>query len=140
MDLYRPLGAGLFFYECLRLLLLVVFMSLGNSANGGFLSYLVYLSANVLFPLMTLFVWLRPAEYRNYLNLYMAGKIVALVSFYAWQVFSAREEFPGEENLVRSILFFWGSVLISLADILSLGGAWVLKNKSGSSPAESGGV
>ena len=136
MDLYRFLGAGLFFYECLRLLLLVVFMFLGNPVNGGFFPYLVYLSSNALFPLMVLFVWLRPAEYRNYLSLYITGKIVALVSFYAWQFFSFRE-FPGEENVVLSVVLFWGSVSVSLADILSLWGAWVLKNKSRQMPADS---
>ena len=99
-----------------------------ESASGAFFPYLAYLSANALFPLMALFVWLRPEEYRNYLTLYMAGKIIAAVSFYAWGFFSSRE-FPGVENIVRSITLLGGSVFISLADILSVGGAWMLKNK-----------
>ena len=132
----------LFLYECIRLLLLVIFLFIaplqsgfpgegfpqGNYAGGAFFPYLVYLSANALFPLMVLFVWLRPQEYRNYLTLYMAGKIIGVVSFYAWEVFSSRE-YPGVENVVKSMVLLGGSVFISLADILSVGGAWMLRNK-----------
>ena len=143
MDAFRPLRAALFIYECLRILLLVVLLFIlpveggfpeegyfisGTGPSGTFFPYIVYLSTNALFPLMTLFVWLKPAEHRNYLSLYIAGKIIAAVSFYAWGYFSTRE-FPGMENFVRSIALLGGSVLISLADILSVGGAWVLKNK-----------
>jgi len=136
MEVLRPLRAALFIYECLRILLLVVLLFIApgesgfpeDSAGGAFFPYLVYLSANALFPLMALFVLLRPEEYRNYLTLYMAGKIIAAVSFYAWGYFSSRE-FPGMDNIVRSLTLLGGSVFISLADILSVGGAWMLKNK-----------
>ena len=128
MGAYKPLGAGLFFYECLRILVLVVFLFAASS--GGFDSgpYSVYMSSNALFPLMALFMWLRPDEYRNYLTLYMAGKIIGAVSFYTWEIFSSRE-FPGAENVVRSIALLGGSIFISLTDILSVWGAWTLKRK-----------
>ena len=143
MEVLKFLRAGLFIYECLRILLLVVLLSIaplengissengffsGSYTSGAFFPYLVYLSANALFPLMALFVWLRPEEYRNYLTLYMAGKIIGAVSFYAWGVFSSRE-FPGMENIVKSIVLMGGSIFICLADILSVGGAWALKRK-----------
>jgi len=148
MDVYRPLRAGLFFYELLRLLLLVIFLLIlspeggalkesgmpagggfsDNIASGAFFPYLVYLSSNALFPLMVLFVWLRPEEYRNYLTLYMAGKIIAVVSFYAWEIFTVRV-FPGPGNMARSIILIGGSIFLSFTDILSVWGAWVLKNK-----------
>ena len=143
MDVSRPLGAGLFFYECLRILLLVVFlfiMPLGGGfppensfagdsfASGAFFPYIVYLSSNALFPLMILFVWIRPEEYRNFLSLYMAGKIIAVVLFYVWEIFSHRE-FPGMENVARSIILWWGSILLSLADILSLLAAWTINKR-----------
>ena len=131
MDVYRPLRAGLFFYECLRLFLLVVFLFVTTMGNGlsvmGF-PYLVYLSSNALFPMMVLFVWLRPEDHWNYLGLYIAGKIIALVTFYLWQIFSSRE-FWGSENLIMSAILLWGSVIVSLTDMFSLWGAWVLKNK-----------
>ena len=127
----------LFVYEILRILLLVVFLYIapselsapvGNDTSGAFFPYLVFLSANALFPLMALFVWLRPEEYRNYLTLYIAGKIIGVVSFYAWEFFSSRE-FPGAEYLAKSMVLLGGSVFVSLADILSVWGAWTLKNK-----------
>ena len=137
MDVCRPLRAALFFYEAFRVLLLVFLLfiapleggfSMGSSARGGFFPYLVYLSSNALFPLMALFVWLRPEEYRPYLTLYMAGKIIGVVSFYVWEFFSFRN-FSGMDDVVKSIILLGGSVFINFADVLSVGGAWALKNK-----------
>jgi hypothetical protein len=145
MDVYKPLGAGLFFYECLRLLTLVFFLLLAafENASGG--PYAVYMSANALFPLMALFIWLRPEEYRNYITLFMAGKIVSLVSFYSWEIFTLRDINRGE-NLANNIVIFSGGALIGLADMLSVWGAWAINKKyrlrtEGRAPApESGGT
>jgi hypothetical protein len=140
MGICRPLGAGLFFYECLRLLLLVFFLlaaSPEGSVNGF---YPVYMSSNALFPLMALFIWLKPEEYKSYVTLYIAGKIIALISFYAWEIFSFRE-FLRAENLARNMLLFGGGALLSLADILSVWGAWTISKKHKMAEAlESGGV
>jgi len=145
MDVSKPLSAALFLYECIRLLLLAVFLfivsPLGNgisSGIGAFFPYMVYISSNALFPLMAMFVWLRPDEYRNYITLYMAGKIIAVVSFYVWVIFSSREGLSGAENIARSITLLGGSILINMADILSVWGAWTLKKKY--RKAESGGL
>ena len=126
---------GLFFYEILRLLLLIACLFIpplegGFSAEGSrvFFPHMVYLSANALFPLMVLFVWLKPEEYRNYLNLYIAGKIIGLISFYAWEFFSFREFFR-TVNFFKNMILLGIGVLISLADILSVWGAWRLMNK-----------
>ena len=141
MGVCGPLRAGLFYYECLRLLALVVFLFVTLSGSAAFSPYLVYLSANALFPLMALFIWLRPEEYRNYLTLYMAGKVISSVSFYVWEFFTFRwggrafgsgggaEEFALMEDAVKSVILLGGSLFVSLADILSVWGAWTLKNK-----------
>ena len=123
--LYQPLRAGLFFYECLRLfcLVFILLVASGNASISG--TYSVYMSPNALFTLMALFIWLKPEEYANYTTLYIAGKIIALVSFYVWEIFSFRE-FARSEDLVRSIVILGGSALISLADMLSIWGAWML--------------
>ena len=131
MNIYGPLRAGLFFYEIFRLLFLVIFLFIipaESTGDGAFFPCLVYLSANALFPLMALFVWLRPEEYRNYIALYIAGKVITAVSFFAWEIFSYRE-FPGSGNVLNGLILLGGSALINLADILSVGGAWILKNK-----------
>ena len=142
MDAYRPLGAGLFFYECLRLLFLVVFLHIAAAGNShaaessfhmeSMLSglFMVFVSANALFPIMALFLWLRPFEYRNFISLFLAGKLIALVSFYAWEIFTFRGfSGIGMENTAKAVLLFWGCVLLSVTDILSVLGAWILNNK-----------
>jgi len=149
MDVLRPLRAGLFFYEIFRLLLLAIFMLIapigGGSAMESSVSvfpYFVYLSANALFPLMALFVWLKPEGYRNYLPLYMAGKIIGVVSFYTWEIFSSRQ-FLGTGNAAIGLIFLGGTAFLSLADVLSVWGAWTLRNrfrKALEAVPESGGV
>jgi hypothetical protein len=130
MNVLKPLRAALFFYETLRLLLLMVFLFITPVENNNvFFPYLVYLSANALFPMMALFVWLKPEEYRAYLNLYAAGKIIGMVSFFAWEIFSPRN-FPGIENIVKGLILLGGSVFISLADTLTIWGAWTLKKQT----------
>jgi len=105
----------------------------------------VYMSSNALFPLMALFIWLRPGEYRNYITLYIAGKIVSLVSFYSWEIFTLRD-INRFENLTNNIVLFCGGALIGLADMLSVWGAWTIGKKyrprtEGREPApESGGA
>ena len=135
MDVLRPLRAGLFFYEVFRLLMLVVFLVLAPmepsfpmGAGAFHLPHVIYLSSNALFPLMALFVWLRPDEYRNYLPLYMAGKIIGGVSFYVWEFFSARQ-FLGTGNAAMALILMGGTAFLCLADILSVWGAWTLKNR-----------
>ena len=128
MDAFKPLAAVLFFYEVFRVLILVIllFITPQEGAFGGVLP--VYISANALFPIMALFVWLKPEEYRGYITLYIAGKVIVLVSFFAWQFFSPRE-FMWVENAARNILVLGAYILLNLADILSVWGAWVIKNK-----------
>ncbi|MDR3167209.1 MAG: hypothetical protein LBT93_04640 [Treponema sp.] len=92
MDLYRPLRVVLFIYELLRLVL-VVGITVGfmpPEENGMYylFPYVVYVVPNALFPLMTLFLWLRLEVYRPYLALYMAGKTIAVVCAVVWAVFS----------------------------------------------------
>jgi hypothetical protein len=140
MNVCQPLRAAFFFYECFRVLLLAVFLfiaPLGSGASGTFFPYLAFLSANALFPLMALFLWLRPEEYRNYLALYMAGKIIGVVSFFAWEIFTSRE-YPGAGNLAKSMILFGGSIFISFADICTVWGAWVVKSRY--KQAENGGI
>ena len=128
MDAYRPLTAALFFYEVLKVLFMVIlqFISPQESTAIGILP--VYISSNALFPIMALFIWLKPEEYRNYITLYIAGKVITLVSFIAWLFFSPRE-FVWMVNIEKSVLVLGAYILLNLADILSILGAWAVKNK-----------
>ena len=128
MNVFRPLTAVLFFYEVFRILFLAILLLIPlqeNSVNG---ILPVYISSNALFPLMALFVWLKPEEHRNYLPLYIAGKLIVLVSFFAWQAFSSRE-LMWSENAIRSVLILGGYILLNLVDIFTVWGAWTMKNK-----------
>ena len=144
-DACRPLRAGLFVYECLRVFILVLFLlvaSIEASAGGIYLgTYSVYMSSNALFALMALFLWLKPEEYINYSLLYIAGKVIALISFYIWEIISFRE-FARNGDLAKNIVLLGGGALLSLADMLSVWGAWVIKKKyrREMNPFESGGV
>jgi hypothetical protein len=140
MNVYRLIRAFFFFYELLRLLILavlfVVFSPLEGAAKGEFFPYLVYVSPNALFPLMTLFMWLRPGEYRNYLHLYMAGKLIAVAAFCGWGFFAPKS--PGLENLMELLILVGGSFLLSLCDIFSVFGSWALSGKTGKTEGSAG--
>jgi len=128
MDIIRPLRAGLFVYECLRLLTLVIFLltSPFEGSIGG--PYSVYMSSNALFPIMALFMWIGYEEYRNYASLFIAGKVIAMVSFFVWEVFSFIE-FAGSRNATGNLVFFGGSALLCLADTISVWVVWAIDNK-----------
>ena len=128
MGMNRPLGAGLFIYECLRLLALVVFLLVSPLLDPIGKPYSVYMSSNALFPIMALFMWLRFDEYRNYFALFIAGKIIAMVSFFVWEVFS----FIGlmeSGYAMGSLALFGGGALLCLADTISVWVVWAIENK-----------
>jgi len=150
----KPLRAALFFYEVLRIALLAAFlyilpMESPYSANsyGSYFPIFIYLSANILFPLMALFVWLRPEEHINYLDLYIAGKVIGTVLFIVWEIFSssgrAARNFQDMESMIKGMILLGGSVFLSLADTLSIWGAWTMKTKaanSGGAASNVGGI
>jgi len=134
MDTSRTLQVILFIYETLRLLLLAAFLFIAQSLGSGFpgetgafFPYIVYSSSNALFFLMALFMWQGGGEYRSYVTLYMAGKVIAVVSFSVWAFFTSRE--MGMQDVRISIILFGGSVLINTADALSIWGARTLQEK-----------
>jgi len=140
VNINKPLGAGLFFYECLRLIILVSFLVSGTfeSAISG---STVFMGSSALFPLMTLFIWLRPGEYRNYITLYIAGKLISFVSFYSWGIPSLVQKTGAAGGAAVDTAFLGIGILFSLADMLFILAAWVIKKNTGGTPApESGGA
>ncbi|MDR0554549.1 MAG: hypothetical protein LBG76_07115 [Treponema sp.] len=98
MEVYRPLRAVLFGYDCVRLLLIVGFIlpvvPFPGISGGMTFPYLVYAAPNALFPLMSLFVWRRFSTHRSYIMLYTAGKSIVLAAALGWILSSWRELFP----------------------------------------------
>jgi len=140
MDVSKPIAAALFIYECFRLLLLAAFLAIASSMGNGifwgigaFFPHIVYISSNALFPLMALFIWLKPQEHQNYLTLYMAGKVIAVVLFFVWAI-----SLPDTGNVAGNVTLWASSILINMADVLSVWGAWSLKKKY--RKTESGGL
>jgi hypothetical protein len=126
MGVNRPLVGVLFFYEVFRLLFLVVFLLAARQESfaGGALS--VYLSSNALFPLMALFVWLKPDEYESFLILYISGKVITFVSFFVWLFFSFRD-FLALERTQENITILGSCFLFGMADIVSMCTAFAIK-------------
>jgi hypothetical protein len=76
------LRAGLFIYECFRLLWVM-----GPGGQFGIPALAVYAAPSALFPLMALFFWLDSSRYGVYVPLYMAGKIISICAAVGWLIF-----------------------------------------------------
>lgn len=136
MDINKPLRIVLFSYDLLRLLFLAVsfsFFQIVQQGIGQIFPYLVYLSSNTLFPMITLFVCIRPQQYRNFLPLYITGKIIAVILFTAWAAFSLSQEFESvhinQGNYLEIMILLGGVFFIGLADVLSVFGIWMMNKK-----------
>jgi hypothetical protein len=92
MGTYRLLRLVFFIYDFFRLVimtsLLVMFSQLTSPDEGGLFPYVFYAVPNGLFPLMSFFLCVNFRDYKPYIALYMAGKVLAVVSVMAWFVFS----------------------------------------------------
>ena len=136
MGTYKPLRFVFFIYDFVRLIvmtgLLVTFVQSASSHNGDVFPYVFYAVPNGLFPLMSFFLCVNPGAYKPFLALYMAGKFLAVVSVFAWLVFSLPRISASFVEDRRSIFIVAGTaLLLSIGDALSvLGGAVVQKHIS----------
>jgi len=139
MNIHKPFRIVLFSYDLLRLLFIVAaysfFSVVRPEGNGGIFPYFAYMSSNVIFPLICFFLLIKPSEYRNFFHLYIAGKIIAVVLFYMWAFFSLPHETGSinRDNYYEAITLLAGVFFISLGDILSIFGIWVLNKENGGS-------
>ncbi|GHV28524.1 hypothetical protein AGMMS4952_12410 [Spirochaetia bacterium] len=116
MEPYRPLRLILFIYDFIRL---VAMARIGGFEGGVFL----YAVPNALFTLMSFFLLLRLDTYKPYIPLYLAGKILAVVAFFSWLIFSS-----SQIQIIDSLLL--GAVLLLAAgDILTVLGGTILKKR-----------
>jgi hypothetical protein len=145
MNVCRPLRLALFFYECIRLFLILGLWSLFLPLEGGAKSLpcLMYAAPNALFPLIALFMWRDLPVYRVYLGLYTAGKIIILAAFYAWGLFAiqglVREGGGGFGIMTAGRVFIRGTIVLAVGDILSILGGWILNSKIKQAEFEAGG-
>jgi hypothetical protein len=119
--------------------LLMLFAPPGNMGGAGTFPYLVFAAANALYPLMSLFLWLKFEAYIPYLSLYAAGKFVAVAAALAWFFLSAPELAaylsPDRAGILAVLAF---NLVIVAADTGSACAALLLKKKIPPAPAEAG--
>jgi hypothetical protein len=144
MRTYWPLRLVFFIYDFVRLVvmtsLLVAFVQPAASYAGGLFPHVFYAVPNGLFPLMSFFLWVKLSAYKPFIALYMAGKILAVVSVLAWIVFSLPRIPAAFSEGGRSTFIVAGTVLLlSAGDVLSvLGGAALQKHSTEAAAREPG--
>lgn len=130
MDVFRPLRAGLFVYECFRLLFLTGAMLLLQPDAGAAFPWLAYVAPGALFPLMCLFWLLDARRYGAYGALYSAGKCVVFFASVVWYVLFRRS--------MTAALVGWAAHLVTpgvftvllVGDVITVGAALIMLKKS----------
>ncbi|MDR2784167.1 MAG: hypothetical protein LBB48_10090 [Treponema sp.] len=121
MSVYKPLRLvrpAIFFYELFRFIDALkemrVFALINDIGQPDALQMLVWVAPNMLFPLMTLFLFLDLAAYKPYIPLYIAGKCATLASTLR---FMAGALFYPQENGARSLFFMF---FLTLGDLICI--------------------
>jgi hypothetical protein len=143
MEVYRPLRIVLFIYDLIRLIvmvrLLVSFVPLNGAQDEEVFPYLFYAVPNGLFPLITLFLYIRVSLYKPFIPLYLAGKTMAMVAVFAWIIFS--RQFIAQALAVNTdgtISIVGAAMLLAIGDFLSIAGGVFLKHRLDQASPESG--
>jgi hypothetical protein len=125
------LRLGIFFYDILRVFFLLTLLAgvTGDpSGPGGMFQgapdglrfpYMVYASPNALFPLMSLFLLIRPGRSKTFAPLYMTGKVISAAALAGWAFF-AFLKLRGFPPFMR-LFFFLGA-----ADLTTVAGTVLL--------------
>jgi hypothetical protein len=118
----RLLKPALFFYECVRLLVIATYtVIIGNQADLPLVSFA---ASSALFPLMALFIWLDTGRFKAYLPLYTAGKCISIFILLVWSIFFRQVTMVTggglgltELMLISGDLFAMAAVLLITRDI-----------------------
>jgi len=139
MEFYRPLRVILFIYDILRLAALAAvfafFSPLEGAALGKVFPCLAFMTPGALFPLMSLFILVKPGDYKNYLPLYLAGKIIGAAAFFFWAFYSLKDTLalpyfgldPG--SLEKGFYTLNGSFFLVTGDLVTIILGLALENK-----------
>jgi hypothetical protein len=116
MGMIRLLKPVLFFYECVRVLIMAVYMVFQSfEANIPIIAYTVPV---VLFPLMALFIWLDVSRYKAYLPLFAAGKCIGILSLLIWSIYFMDITIPGKYGIGIINTFLLSGDFFAMAAIL----------------------
>ncbi len=98
MNTYKPLRFFILLYEVLRFIALISVLGFSLISEQNLKGIIVILlSPQVLYVLMTLFIFFDMITYKQYLPLYVAGKVLSIWCTLLWIAFSFK-------NLVSEIL------------------------------------
>jgi hypothetical protein len=79
---------------------------------------------------MSLFLWIQFPAYESYVFLYIAGKIIGIVSVFAWIIVSFQNILVSlAANMRETSVIVGGALVLTAADALSIWGGVLLKNK-----------
>jgi hypothetical protein len=120
MGIIRILKPVVFFYECIRIVLLVFTLVLILPKTSA-IPWLAFTAPGAIFPLMTLFLWIDYSRYKPYMPLYFAGKCIAIFSILGWSIVSRRFTMFKEMSgyyLIIDFLFLSGDLLAFAAALL----------------------
>jgi hypothetical protein len=112
MNLIRLLKPGLFIYECIRIMVITTVI-LVNRYDSSLFLILILITPGVLFPLMSLFIWLDTKRYSVYLPLFAVGKCIGVLMLLGWLIAS-------RQYTIRGIGSFFNIPIIP--EFLLLGG------------------
>jgi hypothetical protein len=134
MKIYRPLRISLFIYDLIRLILMISLLSFFGlpraEGESGVFPYLVYTVPQALFPLMALFILIQFPAYESYIFLYIAGKTIGIVAFFAWIMASFQNILVSLAiNMKETSVILGSALLLTALDALSIWGGVLLKNK-----------
>ncbi|MCL2185918.1 MAG: hypothetical protein FWB86_08730 [Treponema sp.] len=130
MKLTSFLKLGLFFYELIRTLYLVINLILQASDSSIFIK-MIFASQGALLPLAALFLCLNTTRFKEYIPLYIAGKSIGIFTLLMWSLISQGNQMIGdrigEMTLVAFDLFSLAIILIIKNDFKN---AQEIKNKT----------
>jgi len=133
MKVVSFLKLGLFLYELLRTLYLVINLILQANNSLIFIQAL-FATQGVLFPLMALFLCLNTERYKEYLPLYIAGKSIGVFSILMWALISQGNymigKHIGEMSIAAFDLFSLVVILIIKRDIQKTDEIKLIQSKS----------
>jgi len=118
MLMMRVLKPVLFIFECIRVLVLIIYVIFLPVDLSG-LPRLVFIAPGVLFPIMAMFIWLDISRFNVYLPLFTAGKCISAFTLLCWSAASGTLSLQGliSGTGIRELAFL-GSDLLALGVIL----------------------
>ena len=84
----------LFVYEVIRIIIIAVLLIIKANDSSNYMM-VIFAVQGVLFPIMTLFLCINTDRYKEYIPLYIAGKVTAVFAILCWLLFARQSTMIG---------------------------------------------